>query len=197
MPRVSHDVPRLLPLLRVLAVQRVPRSLELALDDVEFATLVVRSERALPAVPIARLVVLVRRARLVVRAPAKVLPPVVAFRDLVEILAGRETTGAGRLSAVDPPARRRPRGDLLERALAVARGRHRLRLVGGRRVGAHSVLDRFFRVVQLSAVEVDRLLGSRSLVHRASAERRSKCYTGSSVPGSWFLRGHFRAAVAR
>ena len=104
-PRVLHRFPGLFPVLRILAVERVPGPLELAFRVAKVASVELLVDGALPAVTEARLVVLVRRARLVVRAAAEVLSPVVAFRDFVEILTGRETARPCRLSAVDSPPR--------------------------------------------------------------------------------------------
>src|SRR6476659_8822803 len=182
-PRLAHRPANVFPLLRVLSVPRVPGPLELAFDVREVAARELLVERALPAVLETRFVVLVGRAGLVVRAAAEVLPPVVSFRDLVQVLAGREAAGPGRLATVDTPARRGARCDLLEGVLAVAGRCHRFRLVGRGGVGAHSPAADVFAVVHPPAVLVDRVLRSRLLHVRTSTSIREQAAYPANIPG--------------
>src|SRR5512141_3008881 len=95
LPGVACRVAQLVPRERVSSASRValayqprlPLSLQVGLELLEGEAFAGGIGRRLPAEPVARLVVLVRRARLVVRPLAEVLPPVIALRDRIEILA--------------------------------------------------------------------------------------------------------------
>ena len=113
LPRVAGRTARLFPVLGVLAVLRVPGTLELAFDVVDSRPAYARRARSATRIEI--------RARSARRecpagskAASEVLAPVVALGDFVQVFPGRQTSGSDRLAAVDSPAGRRAGGDVLE-----------------------------------------------------------------------------------